>query len=137
MKQLEKQVQTNEPGTESKSSANVLMESSQLPAEEIALKYGPRPDLEIKPVVQTLKGVSNSILLNRPLLENIPLQTKLETVLPEEKLTQSFIPIPTFQSNIKQLESPIRLLSRLPKIRTLNTNFKPIGEQSLQNQESF
>jgi len=36
-------VQTNEPGTESKSPANVVFESSQPLAEELALKFGSRP----------------------------------------------------------------------------------------------
>jgi len=39
-------IQTNEPGTESKSPANVNFESSQPSGEEIALKYGSRPQFE-------------------------------------------------------------------------------------------
>lgn len=35
-------VQTNEPGTESQSPANVLFESSQPAAEELARQYGPQ-----------------------------------------------------------------------------------------------
>jgi len=38
-------IQTNEPGTESMAPSGVLLESSQLPASEIALQYGPgEPD---------------------------------------------------------------------------------------------
>jgi hypothetical protein len=40
---IEFKVQTNEPGTESQNPAGVQFDSSQPPAEEIALKYGQRP----------------------------------------------------------------------------------------------
>lgn len=40
-------VDTNEPGTESKSSADASVQSSQPPAEEIARKFGPRVEQQL------------------------------------------------------------------------------------------
>jgi len=147
------QVQTNEPGTESKSSADVIMQSSQLPAEEIALKYGPRPD-ELKPVVQNfgfktfeqkpeiltfgvksvprIQPIIDQTLLKPKTLTEIPLQ---KTLLAEERPIPSFIPFPNFQTNLRPIETPIKLLSKIPRVHTLKTDLKPLGFEFQQKEE--
>jgi len=138
------QVQTNEPGTESKSSADVIMQSSQLPAEEIALRVGPRP-FEQKPEIQTFgvkgvehklvspilsfKSVPRAILLKKPVVDHTLLQKKLETV---EEVRQTIPRFPSFQLTSKQIETPIKLLSNIQKVNT----FKTIG-LDLQQKEEF
>ncbi|RWS27487.1 cuticle protein 10.9-like protein [Leptotrombidium deliense] len=48
---------TNEPGTESKSPAATNLKSSQLPAEEIAMKYGPKEPLKQKFVAHSYEAL--------------------------------------------------------------------------------
>jgi len=106
------QVQTNEPGTESKSPADVLFESSQPPAEEIALKYGPRPEIR-----------SIGPILNQ----------RIATPL----LTKGFAP--SLRTQLNPIEAPIRLLA--PQTPLLNTQLNPLNlqqrEQLVQIRENY
>jgi len=120
------QVQTNEPGTESKSSADVIMQSSQLPAEEIALKYGSQPVITQNPQVLSLgvKGVQ-PLLLNRPVFEPTLIKSRpLE--IPVAKNILHTQHISTLQTPTK-FETPIKLLTRIPKINTLRADIKPLS----------
>jgi hypothetical protein len=97
------------------------MLSSQPPAEEIALKYGPRP----QPTLLGVKGLEVPVLTNKlPFFASKPLAIpSVQTKLLE---TPTLIP---------SLESPIRLLSRIPK--TLPLTLKSTEEVFGQNYESF
>lgn len=113
-------MQTNEPGTESKSPANVLFESSQPPAEEIALKYGPQPEVRT-----ILKGSLNTFtpLLNQKTLINVPLVKNL----PSTHFTQGVLSPLLHQTQLKPIDTPIKLLTKLqvPQIPLVNTQFNP------------
>ena len=115
------------------------MQSSQLPAEEIALRVGPRPD-EKKPEFQILgvKGVEQK-LVSPFIFKSVPkpilLSKPLDLTLSQKKLDslpQFQSRIPSFQLTSKQIETPIRLLSKIPTLNTL----KPIGLE-LQQKEEF
>jgi len=127
------QVQTNEPGTESKSPAFVQFDSSQPPAEEIALKYGPKP-VERLPEVgvfrQTIAkpvgfapvgfgAVGGTAFLNQKSLIATPVLNQFQTN------------IPSIQTNVNAISTPIRLLTNLPAHASsfLSTNFQPLGLQ--------
>jgi len=104
------QIQTNEFGTEAKNPADVTLLSSQPPAEEIALKFGSlRPEVSLLGVKSALPVKGFKSLDIQPLIG------------------QKFEP---FLMSSLPLETPIKLLSRIPK-----TIQKP--EVFAQNFESF
>jgi len=136
------QVQTNEPGTESQSPANVVFESSQLPAEQIALKYGPRPnelpDLRLHQTVlkESPKAIKlipigeqtlTPVLQNKQklLVSNFPTIKKVESVLPSNFFTNGFaLQFPTLQTELKTIETPIKLLTQ-QNLPLLNSQYEP------------
>ncbi len=103
-------VQTNEPGTESKSPAGVQFDSSQPPAEEIALKYGPKP-------VERLPGVG---LLRQNILRELPKPVGFGSVVGHSFLKQkSSIEVPV----LKQFETNIPVDKKLENNLILVVNF--------------
>jgi hypothetical protein len=158
------QIQTNEPGTESKSPANVELNSSQPPAEEIALKYGPRPDEQVSQLRSLgnigLKGIQKQVqfgqvvdhtsftptlkqksLIGIPLPKNI--ETGFNTNLFQKDLTREFTP--GLRTQLKPIDTPIRLLTKFPtqNVPLMNTAFKPVEfeiqqrEELVQNRENY
>jgi hypothetical protein len=97
---IEFKVQTNEPGTESKSPAFVQFDSSQPPAEEIALKYGPKP-VERLPEVgvfrQTISkpvgfgAVGGTAFLNQKSLIATPVLNQFQTNIPVDRKLENNI----------------------------------------------
>jgi len=150
------QVQTNEPGTESKSPAFVQFDSSQPPAEEIALKYGPKPVERLPEVGVFHQTISKPVGFGPVGFGPVGFGAvggtaylKQKSLIATPVLKQFETNIPSIQTNVNPIETPIKLLTNLPAHASsfLSTNFQPIRlqpnvqfetqQREVQTRESF